>query len=201
MGTAPTVELFLWDVEQGSPIGSRHVASGTDSYIKTLDTSASGALDFGRVIVSPASGGLSKTFAITFRKRQVGNDGDINSIENMKFWMPNHEAVETSLDKISFLYDRSGVWLQNKVLHYQNADTIPSSLPDTQNLFRQDGSGVITSGSLSQTTFLDLDVTEFVYIATQPSSDFPLGAFGFDSSSGLLFRVTYDYIGDLSLYG
>lgn len=142
-----TLTISSWSQAGSSPVGSRHLSTHASfsGYV-----SADTPYIFDTVNLADFSSGISTTRTFTFipSGNMVGKE-----VQGMKLW--NSSATSG----ITFYYVPSGTWIQNKVVSISDS-VLPSSLPLTQNILRQDDTSGILGGSG------DSDCTQFVYMAT-----------------------------------
>lgn len=187
----PVISEF--NINGSDPSGSRHLTNH-NSFVKTL---ASGrgiaslnfeSLDFQATDISTGSG-VSKTKVFIFRVNKFTSPG-ITTVRNMKIWasdMTDFLSPETS----KILYQTSNIWLSGFAFNASGIGNkslwMPNSLPDKQNLFRQDSALTIHGSG-------DSDVSQYVYVALAASGTTPLGEYGRtrDGAEGFKIRVTYN---------
>lgn len=161
------------------PVFKQVLASGRD--VVKLDF---GPLDMSVTNVSTGSG-VSCTRCAIFRIRKF--DCETTRVQDMKVWASdlsdfltpeNFEILFKTQRSFpsGFQFDVSN--LINKSVH------LPRSVPDLQNLRRQDGGTVIAGSG-------DLDVSEYMLFAVAASGTLPLGEYIGDPN-GFVIRVTYD---------
>jgi len=167
------------------PTGSRHIVSGStaDSFVQVV-ASGSGlaSLDFPQFnlnSVNVGSGlGISCTHCMVFRV----NSFECNTARVTDFLTPNTSKV---------LFRTFNNWVQNFQFFAEDISDVskrmPESLPETQNVFRQDGARTIYQTG-------DSHVSQFIYAAVAASGDTPLGSCGdiSDGVSGFKLRLTFD---------
>lgn len=174
------------------PSGSRHLTNHA-SFENILASGHGPAsfsfddLDMQAVNISSGSG-VSKTKVFLFRIASF--DCANTRITNMKFWASSvTDFLTGNTHKVVYEKARGDNWQQDKALpvsHFGDPTKfVPESLPDSQNLYRQDGGGTIHG-------VVDDDVSEWVYVALAASGTLPLGQYGLTPASGFLLRVTYD---------
>lgn len=183
--------LAEFRLDRPDPSGSRHLT--TDPGFKKILASGRdvvpsglGPLDFAVTNISEGSG-ISCTRCAIFRINQF--DCDTTRVTDMKVWAADlsdflvPESFEIIFDTrrtdaypSGFEFDVST--LLNQSLH------LPRSLPDLQNLKRQDGGFTIHGSG-------DADVSEYMLFAVAASGTLPLGEYVGDPD-GFQIRVTYD---------
>jgi len=181
----PTVQIFEWDVtELSSPIGVRHIYAGHPAWVKELGTTISKAMKIEDVILDYANDSLSGLYQSRAQCFTIGLAKDTHSISNLRLWMPSGTALNSS-GHLEFA--SSGVWTPNPTIPSGEGGIMPTSLPATRNILRQDG----IFGNLDLTT--DTHTSQFVYMVLTVTSGMPLGQYGLNSNGDLAFRVTYDW--------
>jgi hypothetical protein len=183
--------ITQWDTTQVSPSGSRHLKTAA-AYLKILGSGYGNAslsfpyLDLGPTNISTGSG-ISKTKCFTFRLRNLSSS--TTRIHKMRMWCSDiSDFLEPQNAKLVF--DTSNIWVRNKVLPLtyllNHNKWMPTSLPEPQNLFRQDGGYTIHGSG-------DTDVSQYVYVALAASGTLPLGEYGSDViASGFRVRVSFN---------
>jgi hypothetical protein len=131
----PTIVFSQFSSSGVNPGGSRHLTNHA-SYIKRLNASVSGVLDFGKLNLS---GGINHSPTKTLIAR-ASSMGTATEVFDMKFWSP---ARPTPVGNIYFNFKTlnnyvSGIALTNA------SGAIPTSLPSSPNLLRQNGAVNIT---------------------------------------------------------
>jgi hypothetical protein len=183
----PVISQF--DVAGTDPSGSRHLISHA-SFVQLLASGRGPAspafnyMDLQAMDISPGSG-VSKTKCFIFRIADIDCPSD-GRVFDIKLWVSNTGDFLTQDWQVA--YETSQTWQQNKVIpvSYLASPTtwMPKSLPENQNLNRQDGGKTIYQTG-------DSHVSEHVYAAVVSSGTLPLGEYG-GSTSGFYLRVTYN---------
>ena len=188
-----TPMILEFDVDGADPSGSRHIyGSGAASAFLAVKASghrpatlALGDFDFHAINISPGSG-ISCTKTFLFRAQDF--DCSNTRIYNMKVWASNTDDFLIP-DSYRVVFETSQTWqsgLQFPVSYLKNSTKfLPTSLPFTSNLSRQDGGYTIHGSG-------DSDVSEWVYMAVAASGTLPLGQYGGTAASGFLLRVSYE---------
>jgi len=183
--TAPTVQVYEFDITESSPEFTRHIAGGSPAYVKTL---GSGSIsDYLYFDTTAAKSGYSsyETKVLVFRVATTGN-----TVFNMRFYTPDSSAL--SPGSSYYQYGVSGVWAAFERFAESgvvNMNEVPTTLPTSQNLFRQNGEASLTG-------ILDTDVSQYLYLNLCIDDTFPGGRFGSGGSSSYgvwNHRITYDY--------
>src|SRR5688572_5608525 len=130
---APTVHFYQFSSSGQNPAGSRHLTSHA-SFIKSVNATASGLLDFGSLNIDNLAHCATK--ALLFRTSALNG---ATRIENMRFWAPSLPAPGGTISynmKIMTPYV-SGISLTTA------SGVVPTSLPSSANLLRTDGNSSI----------------------------------------------------------
>jgi len=187
MVDAPTVHLYEFNISETSPAPTRHIASGSAAYVKTLGSGTQSAyLEFDTFTEEDWYYG-AKTKVFIFRTSSLNY-----RIYNMRYYVPDQSALSPGSSHLQFA--TSGVWAAypaQAASGQAGMIEVPTSLPGSQNLFVQNG-----DASMSGT--LDPDVSQYVYVSLILGAAFPNGRYGAgDAGSFGRFehRVTYDYTG------
>lgn len=170
----PQVE-FIQFAKDVNPSGFRHIAA---SGIKRLDTSITGALEFGNVNTS-LSGRISDTKMVIFR---VSDFGSASGVFNMRFFLTNTNAF--SLGNYRFLNRITTHWQgAGFALSLADAD-VPLSVP-SQNVLSTSGQPVLSG-------LFDGHVSQYIYLATYVDTDVPFGTYGGATNGSFRYRILYD---------
>ncbi len=161
------------------PSGTRDAAAGMNGFVKYLDTSTSGHLDFGTVNITN-SGTFSATQLLFFRPESFG---DASEIFNFRFFLSS-----TSSWDIGTYYFK---WAPE--VHFESAkaldlgaDGIPTSLPATQNVLSTQ------SGTFIQ-AIAESGCSQYIYMNVFASPDTTVGQYGGPGNGGFRYRLTYDF--------
>ena len=171
------------------PSGSRHLTTHP-AFIQTLASGRNqvslnfGPLDFGITNISPGSG-ISCTRCFIFRAENF--DCGTSRILNMKMWAPDTTDFLTP-QNFRIVFETKRLYPSGQQLPVSHlidkTKHLSLALPDSQNLFRQDG-GLTIHGSG------DADVSEYVLMAVAASGTLPLGEYVGDPA-GFVIRITYN---------
>jgi len=187
---APTITFREFAVASGAdPSGVRHLKSGDvdvhEAFVKSLGTSVGEQLDFGINNISN-SGVNSTTKAILFH---MDNSGELTTqLFNMKFWLPSVTSFEGTR-RFNFFksnYVGQSGWKPSYVLQNNSVEQVPTVLPTSGNVLRQDGSGVITGSG-------DSEVSEWLYLSVYTDTDEPVGLKGGPGLNTFRYRLTAEY--------
>lgn len=168
------------------PSGSRHLKAGAAGFLRVLDTSAGGVLDFGQLNTT-GSGAITATRLAYAR---VNDLADASGIFNMRFFLVNTSAW--GVGTFRFLEDKHLHFVPNLSLD-SSADNTPTTVPSQANL-----SGTITTpeyplGKPWMSGTLDIDVTQYVYLAVEAGVDVPVGTYGGAGAGSFRYRLLYDF--------
>jgi hypothetical protein len=187
IGVVPILSEF--ELTGVDPSGSRHLTNHP-SFKQTLASGRNqvsmsfGPLDFGITNISTGSG-ISKTRCFIFRVNDF--DCSTSRVLNMKMWAPDTTDFLTP-QNFRIVFETRQAWPSGEVLpvtHLTDKTThLPLLLPDSQNLFRQDGAETIHGSG-------DADVSQYVLMAVVASGTLPLGEYVGDPE-GFVIRVTYN---------
>lgn len=183
----PSLAIYEWDVtEAASPVGYRSVVSGVASFVKQLGPSSAASMQFEDTVLDFSSD-LDETYAARVQCFTFINTTGTFRLSNMKVWMPSGTALDTGahLEIVA-----SGTWHHNAVLPSGAGFAMPTSLPATQNVFRQDNDREMWLTA-------DTHSSEFVYMGLHVPSGLTFGRYGIDGTGDLVFRITYDWFDTL----
>lgn len=168
------------------PSGFRHLKQSVNGYLKNIDTSAGGVLDFGSMDTS-GSGAISTTKLAYAR---ISSMGDASGVYNMRFFLTN----------ISDFTAGAYRFLERKTLHFvpslgldSSANNTPTIVPTAANF-----SGTIQmphwqSGQPWMSGLLDADVSQYVYMAIEADANVPIGTKGGAGAGTFRYRLLYDF--------
>ncbi len=193
----PIIEIFEYDVtESATPIGSRHIEGGAFSFVQRVSLGCqqytglgtSGTLVFQDVKFNPnvpISHINSRVAALVLRMATSGA-----RLSDMKVFLSQGSALSGSrdvgLDPAIIQYAVSGIWQPNPIWTSGITSRLPSVVPSTPNLFRQDGDNKIDGNN-------DVDVSQFMYMNLVVPFGYPLGIYGICGSGLLRIGIVYDY--------
>lgn len=171
---APQTKFAQFSSSGVNPVGSRHLTTHA-SYIKELNTAASGLLDFGTITID--SKNYSPTKAVLFRAANMNGN---TRIENMRFWLSARpQPIGTIYFNMKIMTPyQSGISLN------EASGQAPTSVP-SQNLFRTDGHPAISG-------ITDSEVSRWIYLNIGSESETTTGKYGGNSS--FKYRCTFDYL-------
>ena len=177
--TVPTLDIIQFD-NAIDPSGTRDLGAGASGFVKFLDTSSSGHLDFGFVNVTD-SGMLAGTKLLLFRPLSLG---DAQEIYNLRFHLQSISAWGTGT--YNFLWKKN-IHFESGIALSLADDNIPTSLPASGNVVSS------ASGTFIQAV-AESGVSEYVYLDLFADTDVPVGTYGGPGSAGFRFRLTYDFV-------
>ncbi len=158
----------------------------TVGFLRDLDTSAGGVLDYGQLNTT-GSGGITDTQLAYAR---VNTLADASGVFNMRVFLTNVTAWGAGTFR----------FLERKHLHFQPslelnsaAENTPTVVPTTPNL-----SGTITEpeyplGKPWMSGTLDNDVSQYVHLAVEVGVDVPVGTYGGAGAGTFRYRLLFDF--------
>ncbi len=175
----PQIDIIQLD-NRINPSGTRNLGAGASGFVKFLDTSSSGHLDFGFLNVTE-SGVLAGTKLVYFR---LFTFGDSQKVFNFRFYLSSINAWGTGN------YD----FLWNKRIHFQSGlqlstadENVPNSLPSSGNVLST------ASGTYIQST-AESGCSQYMYLDLFADTDVPVGTYGGPGNGGFRYRLTFDFI-------
>lgn len=187
---APTITFREFAVASGAdPSGVRHLKAGDadvhEAFVKSLGTNVAEHLDFGINNIS-TSGVNSSTKVALFH---MDASGDLTTqLFNMKFWLPSVTAFEGTR-RFNFQksnYGESSGWKPGLVVQNNSVEQVPTVLPSSGNVLRQDGNDAITGSG-------DSEVSEWLYLSVYTGTDEPVGLKGGPGLNTFRYRLTAEY--------
>ncbi len=195
--TDPLFKAFEWNIDEFSdPSGQRHIENATFAFKQILasgcsgsvllDGSTSGTLTFDGVTFENNNGFPSEVVS----KTSVFNINNVVSglvINNMKVYNNINTVNQFSNgEPVLLQYVTSGVWLPGLTMGSGSFSLMPTSVPDNQNLFRQDGNASLVAVN-------DDNVSQYIYMSLVVPFGHSLGLFGVCGSGLLQVSVIFDY--------
>lgn len=202
-GDFPVIRIFQWDTSEiASPVGNRHIPGGSFAFKQMIASgcsaanpnrpgSTSGILNFENIRFDLTelplpSHVVSDVTAITFNLAASGT-----AISDMRLFIVDDSVfqacLDRGLDKGFVQYAPSGnLWLYNLTLPSGSVQRMPTTMPLTSNIRRQDGKGALVGQD-------DLNSSEFVYLNVVLPLGTPFGEFGVCGSGILRFRLVFNY--------
>lgn len=190
LGTDPSG----WRHRTEHPSFQRLLASGSGPQVASLNFES---FDLQSTDISTGSG-VSKTKVMLFRIDKFTSPG-ITRVHNMKLWASDTtDFLEPQTHRV--LFRVSTPWPSGFVFTPNDLSNqtywMPTSLPETQNLFRSGRTQNANVPGGGFTTILgsgDADTSQWVSIALGASGTMPLGEYGDtkDGAEGFVLRVTY----------
>jgi len=187
---APTITFRQFDVSVNSdPSGARHRKTGDagvhEAFVKSLGVGVAEHLDFG--INNITNSGVNSSTKVVLAHMDAS--GDLTTqLFNLKFWLPSVNSftgtVRYNLQKSNYI-EQSG-WKPDLVVQNNSTETVPTTLPTSGNILRQDGNATITGSG-------DSEVTEWLYLSIFTNTDEPVGLKGGPGLNTFRFRLTGDY--------
>jgi len=186
----PIITFREFDVAGGAdPSGIRHLKSGDadvhENFIKSLGTSVGEQLDFG--INNISNSGINSATKVVLA--HMDSSGDLTTqLFNLKFWLPSVSSFtgtsRYNLQKSNYVL-QSG-WKPNLIVQNDSIEQVPTTLPTSGNILRQDGNAEITGSG-------DTEVTEWLYLSTFTDTDERVGLHGGPGLNTFRYRLTADY--------
>lgn len=168
------------------PSGSRDIKSAGAGFLRVLDTSAGGVLDFGQLNTT-GSGAITPTRLAYSR---VNDLADASGVFNMRLFLTNTTAW--GVGTFRFLEQKQLHFIPNLTLD-SSAQNTPTVVPTSPNL-----SGTITEpefplGKPWMSGTLDNDASQYVYLAIEVGVDTPVGTYGGAGAGSFRYRLLYDF--------
>jgi hypothetical protein len=174
------------------PSGSRHLTSHA-TYLRCVASGTAAAsltypaLDYYSANLGTSSG-ITPTRCLVFR---IDNfELATSRIHDIKLWSSDlSDFIFPQYSKV--VWETAEQWTQNKSLPVNHlldsTKWLPDSLPDAQNLYRQNGPRTIFNTN-------DDHVSEYIYLAVACSGTTPLGEYGSTTQvGGFKLRCTFSY--------
>lgn len=181
----PSVE-WVQQSTATDPSGFRNVSNPAKGFIRVLDTTAGGVLDFGQLNTT-GSGAITPTKLAYAR---VTAFADASGIFNMRTFLSNI----TSWGAGTFRF------LERKTLHFvpnlsltSVANNTPTTVPATTNFLGTIIQPEWTSGKPWISGILDNDVSQYIYLAVEVGVDTPVGTYGGAGAGTFRYRLLYDF--------
>lgn len=162
------------------PSGSRNLDVAASGWVKNLDTSSSGVLNYG-FINTTTTGALAGTKLILFRPLTMG---DAQEIFNFRFWLSNVSAWGTGT--YAFKWHKSIGFISGLQLDGVS-NNIPTSLPVQKNVLSSHSGTFIQNNSES-------GCSEYIYLDIYADTDVPVDNYGGPGAGNFRYRLTYDFI-------
>jgi len=158
----------------------------TVGFLKNIDTSAGGVLDYGQLNTT-GSGAITET---NLAYARVNTFGDASGVFNMRVFLTN----VTSWGAGTFRF------LERKELHFvpslvldSSAENTPTVVPTAANFL-----GTITEpefplGKTLMSGVLDNDASQYLHVAVEVGVDVPIGTYGGAGAGTFRYRLLYDF--------
>jgi len=181
----PSVEWIQQDPAT-DPSGFRDAKLTVNGFVKVVDTSAGGVLDYGQLNTT-GSGAITDTKLLYAR---VDDLGDASGVFNMRLFLV--DTTSWGLGTFRFLEQKQIHFIPNLVLD-SAADNTPTVVPTNINL-----SGTITEpefplGKPWMSGLLDNDASQYVHLAVEAGVDVPVGTYGGAGAGTFRYRLLYDF--------
>lgn len=172
--------IHFWQLDNAvDPSGTRDLGLAGSGFVKQLDTSTSGHLDFGSINIT-SSGVYAGTKLVFFR---VNDLGDANEVFNFRFYLSSISAWGAGAYSFKWKAQQafeSGLGLSD------SDDNVPTSLPASQNV-----------QSTHDDTFIqavaESGCSEYIYLDVFADTDVAVGVYGGPGQNGFRYRLTYDF--------
>lgn len=176
MATPPQTQVRQYNVDI-NPSGGRHLAGGS-GFIKVVDTSSTGVLDFGDVDTTNGSN-ISSTRMVVFR---VSDFGDASGVFNAKVFLTNINAWGAGTYR----------FLRRTEKHFASGIALTAADDDVPTVQANAFNLLPTSGT-NYTQTNDDGVSEYLYLAVLVDTDVPVGTYGGPGLGSWRYRIVYDY--------
>jgi hypothetical protein len=174
----PQIDIIQLD-NVTDPSGTRGDGAAMNGFVKFLDTSTSGHLDYGTMNISN-SGVFSGTKLLFFRPTALG---DASEIFNFRFYLHSTSAWATG--NYQFKMSNEIHFESAKVLG-AGASGIPVSIPSAANIVNTQGIGTIQAVAES-------GCSQYIWLNVYADTDVPVGTYGGPGNGGFRYRLTYDF--------
>jgi len=175
----PRIIFSEWN-NQNNPSGTRNMEAAVSGFIKQIDVSSSGALNFGFLNISQSSGVLSDTKLITFRPQVMG---DATTLYNFRFYLSSISAWTTGT--YNFLWDKRIHFASGLQLNLSH-DNVPTVLPTSGNVL------TTASGTFIQTA-VESGVSQYIYLALFAGGNTAIGNKGGPAAGSFRYNLTFDF--------
>jgi len=174
----PDIRIDQWD-NAHNPSGVRNTELSASGWIKRLDVSSSGTLDFGSINIT-TSGGFAGTKLIVARPTTMG---DATTIEDLRLYIVSKTAWTTGTYNFKF----------KKLIHFQSGlqlistdDNVPITLPASQNILNTH------SGNYIQVV-AESGCTQYIYLDVYADTDTAIGQKGGPAANSFRYRLRYTF--------
>jgi len=175
----PQIDILQLD-NRINPSGTRNLGASCSGFVKFLDTSSSGHLDFG-FMNTTESGVMAGTKLVFFRPVSFG---DAQRIFNFRFYLKSLTAWGTGT--YEFLWDRRIHFTSGLQLSTTN-ENVPSTLPSSGNV-------VSTASGTFIGAIAESGCSQYIYLDVFADIDTLVGTYGGPGHGGFRFRLNYDFI-------
>lgn len=168
-----------------NPSGSRHLNGA--GFIRNVDTSAGGVLDYGTVNTT-GSGAISDTKLCYAR---VSSFGDASGVYYMRLYLKN--VGDFGAGTYRFLEQKSIHFVPSLTLN-SAANNTPTTVPAQTNLLGTLVPGWVTGSPwISGTVPADQTCSQYFWLAAEIGNDVPVGTYGGAGAGGFRYAVIYDF--------
>jgi hypothetical protein len=184
---SPLTHFSQFRVKDQSPSGQRNTIAAS-GYIKKLDISPSGELDFGTLNNSSGIVVTTPTHCVVWVIDSM--EDATEEIFDMRFWL---SAISDFIGRgddynVWFNQQTNVLWQSGLSIDKDDGLYTPTSLPSSQNVNSTSGLPNITGAGH------DHDVTEYIYLSVSVDPDTPVGIYGGPGVGTFRYRMTYKYI-------
>jgi len=163
-----------------NPSGTRNLGAGTSGFVKFLDTSSSGHLDYGFLNVTN-SGVYAGTKLVFFHPTSMG---DALELYNFRFYLYSISAWGTGT--YNFLWDKTVHFQSGKALSLSDTN-VPTSIPTSGNVLS-------TASGIYIQTIAESGCSQYIYLDLYAGTNVPVGTYGGPGNGGFRYRLTYDFV-------
>jgi hypothetical protein len=175
----PSIDIIQLD-NRINPSGTRHLGANASGFVKFLDTSSSGHLDYGFIDIT-TSGSLAGTRLIYFRPNSLG---DASKIYNFRFYLSSITSWGTGT--YEFLWKKQVHFTSGLQLSTVD-ENVPTSLPTSGNVLST------ASGNYIQ-SIAESGCSQYIYVDLFADTDVPVAVYGGPGAGGFRYRLTFDFI-------
>jgi hypothetical protein len=168
------------------PSGFRNLKLPVNGYLKNVDTSAGGVLDFGSINTT-GSGAISDTLLVYAR---ISSMGDASGVYNMRFFLTSTSSFTAGVTR--FLEQKTMHFVPNLTLN-SSADNTPTNVPTTTNFSGTIQTPYWQSGQPWMSGITDIDVSQYAYLAVEANVAVPIGTKGGAGAGSFRYRLMYDF--------
>jgi len=168
------------------PSGFRQLKQPVNGFIRNVDTGAGGVLDFGSINTT-GSGAISDTKLVYAR---ISSMGDASGVYNMRFFVTNASSFTAGAYRLLEL--KSLHFIPNIMLD-SGANNTPTNVPTNANFFGTIQTPHWQSGQPWMSGLLDVDVSQYAYLAVEAGVSVPIGTKGGAGAGTFRYRLMFDF--------